>query len=242
MAPTCSQRLGCAALLLALLAAGVQSFVSSTARLQTGRQSQQAVSRTQQQRHTIYAAADGGKDVDDLLESPAFLTKKVEVLKKQLAKTEEEIAAANAEADKEWEEWGPQIQRLETEFTFLKQRMLNDTMEAGNEAKVKALKAILTVNDNFERASQAIKAQTDGEKAVVAYYKGVYNAMHTVFKELGMEPVPTVGHPFDYNLHEAVMRQPSAEHEEDLVSQEFTKGFTVGGTLIRPAMVAVSSG
>jgi molecular chaperone GrpE (heat shock protein) len=35
-----------------------------------------------------------------------------------------------------------------------------------------------------------------------------------VFAELGMEPVPTVGAPFDYNVHEAVMRQPSSEHEE----------------------------
>jgi uncharacterized small protein (DUF1192 family) len=49
----------------------------------------------------LAAGKDESKEVgvDDLLESPAFLNKKVEVLKKQLAKTEEDIAAANALAD-----------------------------------------------------------------------------------------------------------------------------------------------
>jgi uncharacterized small protein (DUF1192 family) len=63
-----------------------------------------AVAQQRQQRCSsvpLAAGKDESKEVgvDDLLESPAFLNKKVEVLKKQLAKTEEEIAAANALAD-----------------------------------------------------------------------------------------------------------------------------------------------
>jgi uncharacterized small protein (DUF1192 family) len=63
-----------------------------------------AVAQQRQQRCSsmpLAAGKDESKEVgvDDLLESPAFLNKKVEVLKKQLAKTEEDIAAANALAD-----------------------------------------------------------------------------------------------------------------------------------------------
>jgi hypothetical protein len=36
----------------------------------------------------------------------------------------------------EWEEWGPQIERLHKEFEYLKIRMHNDTMEAANDARV----------------------------------------------------------------------------------------------------------
>lgn len=77
---------------------------------------------------------------------------------------------------------------------------------------------------------------------MLAHYAGVYQVMQDVFQELGVTEVPTVGTPFDYNLHEAVMRQASDEHEEDVVCQEFAKGFMVGDKLIRPAMVAVSAG
>jgi molecular chaperone GrpE (heat shock protein) len=38
-----------------------------------------------------------------------------------------------------------------------------------------------------------------------------------------MEPVPTVGAPFDYNVHEAVMRQPSSEHEEVRLFVHYSK-------------------
>ena len=141
----------------------------------------------------------------------------------------------------EWEEWGDQIERLQREFEFLKVRMLNDTMEAANDARVKVITQVLSVNDNFERASQAIKPETEGEKAVVEHYKGVYAKMQAVFSELGMQPIKTVGEPFDVNMHEAVMRMAS-DLEEDVVCQEFTKGFTVGGVLVRPALVAVSTG
>mmetsp|Transcript_16895 Transcript_16895/g.23909 ORF Transcript_16895/g.23909 Transcript_16895/m.23909 type:complete len:246 (+) Transcript_16895:26-763(+) len=178
---------------------------------------------------------------DDLLQTPQFLTKKIEVLNKQIAKKEEEISAANLEADKEWEEWGPQIERLEREFENVRARMLNDTMEASTSAKVKVLKEILAVSDNFMRASQAISPSTEGEIAVVDYYKSIYEEMQAVFVALGMKPIATVGEPFDYNLHEAVMRQ-SSEFDEDIVCLELTKGFMVGEELIRPAMVAVSTG
>ena len=180
-------------------------------------------------------------DMDDLLESEAFLNKKVEVLQKQIESTMDEIGLFEAEAEKEWEEWGSQIERLQDEFKFLKARMLNDTMEATDDAKVKILKELITVSDNFHRASDAISPETEGEEAVKAYYENVFKIMEDAFSALGMEEVPTVGSPFDFNFHEAVMRQAS-ELDEDVVCAEFAKGYLVGERVVRPAMVAVSMG
>ncbi|CAM9405768.1 unnamed protein product [Chrysoparadoxa australica] len=160
---------------------------------------------------------------EDLLQSPQFLAKKAEMLQKQLDTLIDKTDAAKAEADAEWEEWGGQITRLQGEFTVLKQRTLNDTMEAATDAKVKVLKELLPISDNFERASASIIPETPGEKAVTDYFDGLRKMLLDEFESLGMTPVPTVGEPFDYNMHEAVMREPS-DLEEDTVTKEFQKG------------------
>ena len=81
---------------------------------------------------------------------------------------------------------------------------------------------------------------TDGERKIETSYQALYKQMVELFKKMGIEAVPTVGRPFDPAVHEAIMRQPSAEVTEDTVSQEFRKGVRIGGRLIRPATVAVS--
>ena len=48
-------------------------------------------------------------EVDDLLNSDAFLKKKVEMLQKQIKATEDDTVTAKAQADEQWEEWGPQV-------------------------------------------------------------------------------------------------------------------------------------
>lgn len=57
------------------------------------------------------------------------------------------------------------------------------------------------------------------------------------------QPLPScagVGEPFDPNVHDAIMREPSEEVPDGTVLEEFRKGFRLGETLLRPAMVKVS--
>lgn len=53
-----------------------------------------------------------GDAVDDLLNSDAFLNKKVEMLEKQIRTKQDEIKAAEDEGEKNWEEWGPKVKIL----------------------------------------------------------------------------------------------------------------------------------
>ena len=56
-------------------------------------------------------AAKKEDEVDDLLNSDAFLNKKVEMLQKQIKATQADIVTAQAQAEEQWAEWGPQVSR-----------------------------------------------------------------------------------------------------------------------------------
>ena len=103
------------------------------------------------------------------------------------------------------------------------------------------VREILELLDNFDRAFGAVKPETDAEMAIEAEYKELYDSIVATFENLGVEQVKTVGTEFDYEVHQAVMQRPSDEYEEGMVCDEFQKGFKMGDTLIRAAMVAVAA-
>ena len=51
-----------------------------------------------------------------------------------------------------------------------------------------------------------------------------------------------VGQQFDPNLHEAVLREPSEEYEEDFIIEELQRGYHLEGKVLRHALVKVSMG
>ena len=69
--------------------------------------------------------------------------------------------------------------------------------------------------------------------------QGLYKQMVDLLRTLGVEPVPTVGTPFDPEIHEAIMREASNAHPDGTVLVEFRKGFRLGDKLLRAAMVQV---
>ena len=70
--------------------------------------------------------------------------------------------------------------------------------------------------------------------------QNLYKQLVEILRGLGVDAVPTVGAPFDPELHDAIMREPSDEVPDGTVLQEFRKGFKMGDRLLRPAMVKVS--
>ena len=118
--------------------------------------------------------------------------------------------------------------------------MTEQNQEGDSDAKVRVVKGILDLLDNFDRASGVIVAETEEEKVIEAEYKQAYQSILDQFEKMGVTEVPTLGQEFDYELHQAVMQMPGTEYEEGYVCQEFQKGFIMGEALIRPAMVAVA--
>jgi molecular chaperone GrpE len=65
--------------------------------------------------------------------------------------------------------------------------------------------------------------------------------MVELLKKEGVEPIEAEGLEFNPELHEAMMRDTSGEHPENIIIQEFEKGYTFDGRVIRPSKVKVSS-
>jgi len=187
-------------------------------------------------------ASDSGSapDPNDILNSPAFLKRKLEVLESDIATAEDDLAAATERKEVAKEEWGPQLEALQREYANIQQRMTEQNQEGDSDAKVRVVKGILDLLDNFDRASGVIVPETDAEKVIESEYKAAYQSILDQFEKMGVTEVETVGKEFDYELHQAVMQMPGTEYEEGFVCQEFQKGFIMGEALIRPAMVAVA--
>ncbi|KAG2279786.1 hypothetical protein Bca52824_051006 [Brassica carinata] len=73
-------------------------------------------------------------------------------------------------------------------------------------------------------------------------YQSIYKQFVEILGSLGVVTVETVGKQFDPMLHEAIMREDSAEYEEGIILEEYRKGFLLGERLLRPSMVKVSAG
>ena len=74
---------------------------------------------------------------------------------------------------------------------------------------------------------------------------GVKLTLANFLKALGGFNVTVIeaeGQPFDPEIHEAMLQQPSDEHAEPTVRQEVAKGYRLGDRVLRPALVAVSKG
>lgn len=133
-----------------------------------------------------------------------------------------------------------QFVRLTADFENFRRR--SNEEKDGLRASVKGdtVMALVPLIDNFELAKGQVKPATEGEAKIDAAYQGLYKQMVELFRGLGVEAVPGVGSPFDPAVHDAIMREPSAEVPEDTVLEEFRKGFRLGEKLLRPAMVKVS--
>lgn len=114
--------------------------------------------------------------------------------------------------------------------------------KAGDQmATINVVREMLELLDNFDRAFGVIKAGNDAEAAIEAEYKALYQSIVDTFDALGVEQVATVGTEFDYEVHQAVMQRPVEDFEEGMVCDELQKGFKIGDTLIRAAMVVVAA-
>ena len=101
---------------------------------------------------------------------------------------------------------------------------------------------ILPVVDNFDRARVQLNPESDEAKALHRSYQNLYKQLVDVLKQLGVAPMRVEGEPFDPNIHEAVMREESLEHPEDVVIEELQRGYHLNGRVLRHALVKVSIG
>ena len=98
---------------------------------------------------------------------------------------------------------------------------------------------LLPVIDNLDRAMTAAKQA--GESGPLVQGVGmVQTQLLDMLKRHGITPIDALGKPFDPNLHQAIMQQPSREHPPQTVIQVLQQGFMIHDRVLRPAGVIVS--
>ncbi|XP_041013495.1 protein GrpE [Juglans microcarpa x Juglans regia] len=132
--------------------------------------------------------------------------------------------------------------RLQADFDNFRKRSEKERLTIRSDAQGEVIESLLPMVDNFERAKQQLKLETEKEKKIDASYQGIYKQFVEIMRSLHVAAVATVGKPFDPSLHEAIAREESHEFKEGIVIEEFRRGFQLGQRLLRPAMVKVSSG
>ncbi|KAL0887689.1 hypothetical protein Bca101_011672 [Brassica carinata] len=132
--------------------------------------------------------------------------------------------------------------RISADFDNFRKRNERERLNLVSNAQGEVVENLLAVLDNFERAKSQIKVETEGEERVTNSYQSIYKQFVEILGSLGVVTVETVGKQFDPMLHEAIMREDSAEYEEGIVLEEYRKGFLLGERLLRPSMVKVSAG
>ena len=131
--------------------------------------------------------------------------------------------------------------RLAADFDNFRKRTAKEKTEFEANAKRQTIIELLPVIDNFERARSQIKPQSDAENTIQKSYQGIYKQLVDSLKQLGVAPMRPEGEPFDPNLHEAVMRESTAEHPEGTVIEELRRGYLLGEQVLRHAMVSVAA-
>jgi molecular chaperone GrpE len=126
--------------------------------------------------------------------------------------------------------------RRQADFDNFRKRAERDRSDFLQFAGMEFAREMLPILDDFDRALKVETADADYAKGVELIYARMYETL----KKMGLEPMDTVGKTFDPNLHQAVDRVETDEAEDQTILDEFLKGYTFKGKLLRPAMVKVA--
>ena len=127
--------------------------------------------------------------------------------------------------------------REKAELENFKKRLTKEKEDFVQFANERLLKELLQIEDNLERAMAAPNATLESLKEGVEM---IQKQFKDFLKNQKVEAIEALGKPFDPNLHEVLNQQESEEYEENTVIEEYSKGFTLNGRILRSAKVVIS--
>ena len=142
--------------------------------------------------------------------------------------------------DTQIEDLTDKLRRQMAEFDNFRKRTEKEKSGMFEMGAKSVVEKLLPVVDNFERGLASVPEEQK-EDPFVAGVDKVYKQLLTVFDELGVKPIEAVGQPFDPNFHNAVMHVEDDEQGENVVVEEFQKGYMYHDSVVRHSMVKVAN-
>ena len=152
-------------------------------------------------------------------------------------KTEEAVADAAQVLEELKADFDNRYKRLQADFENFKRRTNQEKEQLAGYVKGDVLMDLLPVLDNFERA---VQSPAEGEaKVFLDGFIMIHQNLMAMLSKHGLAVIEAVGQPFDPNYHQAIMRVPAEDMEDDTVCEILQTGYTVEGRVVHPAMVKV---
>ena len=162
-------------------------------------------------------------------------TKKNEEVKEEVTETVAE--QPENEFEKKYNDVNEKYMRTLAEYDNYRKRTIKEKESIYPEAKAVVVEKFLPIMDNFQRAIDSAENK-DG------FYEGVVmlkKQMDDVLTALGVEEIKSVGEEFNPEFHNAVMHIDDEEQGENVIVEEFQKGYKIGDRVIRHSMVKVAN-
>lgn len=165
----------------------------------------------------------------DALEQEDTPKSEVELLQEQILQAKEE-AAENYD----------KFLRATAEFENFRRRTEKERSDLLRFGAERLMKDMLPVLDSFEQALPKDGIQSDYNSE--EFLKGmqlVWKQLSEVMLKNGLEPIQAKGALFDPNFHQGIQRVESSEVDQEMVGEEYAKGYQLHDRLLRPSMVSV---
>ena len=171
--------------------------------------------------------AEATEEVVEETAEPEENSKEAEAPKKD--KKDEQIADLTDKLTRQMAEFDNFRKRTEKEKSAMYEIGAKDVIEK-----------ILPVVDNFERGFQGV-SEEEKENPFIQGMDKVYKQMLTTLEDLGVKPIEAVGQEFNPDFHNAVMHVEDEDAGENVVVEEFLKGYTYRDSVVRYSMVKVAN-
>lgn len=153
---------------------------------------------------------------------------------------DEEKPGKKDKKDEKIEELTDRVTRQMAEFDNFRKRTEKEKTQMYEIGARDIVEKILPVVDNFERGLAAVKEE-EKDQPFVQGMEMIYKQLMTTLSEAGVAVIAAVGEAFDPNLHNAVMHVEDEDQGENIIIEEFQKGYKYRETVIRHSMVKVAN-
>lgn len=159
---------------------------------------------------------------------------RTELLEK-LEELTRELEAAKSRADEATYNW----QRSAADFANYKRRTDEERSLMTQMGTALLISKLLGVLDDFDRALASVPP--DAHEGWLEGIRLVERKLRAVLESEGVTPIAALGEPFDPNLHEAVVHEPTTKYADNTVIDELQRGYRLHERVLRPSMVKVAN-
>jgi len=157
------------------------------------------------------------------------------VKERNIRKLQKQVEELTKEKDKIFE----QLQRVSADYTNYQKRTPKQIADSVSYEKKSIIRSLLPSLDNFDHALAGAESAESAE-SVIEGMRLIFAHLLDALRAHGVKIIETKGQQFDPALHEAVMQKAETDKADGIILEEFQRGYTLNGQVVRPSKVIVN--